>query len=695
MQEIVWLPWRGKTGKLGAWSGLVEEDGRLALKLNPDDENPRFRARLEVRWEARPETLAKNAVDYLVEVRAGQDVLADRTVPHSGKSPQKCVFNQEDFGELEENARFDAQVFVRALGHDLPSAESEDFLICYGLADKPARSAAGSVYPTLALAVIQVAPDMATWERFAAEPGNRHLLERDKKGFIACRGPQKSARVYGPPLLDRLAADWAARQGQPGRWRLTVRVDGSAVGEPEFLPCVHDGSGDRFAKASRTYAEKLAGAQGPLGLLYTDAAWVTDYVNAAISLWESGLPDAATLHTLEVVDVGGTAVGVIVLPTHPLRVAWQQGFDLLAMRHRYEEGLPPARVAKLLEVLISVHLPAFLPGFKPDDTLVFADSLGFHAAAMVHANDPEPKSTVALLARLLGSEDSVAPTVGRGAATLLSEEIGRYLALHPDTRRVRIHALRAGDGLTVARAMGQALKSHEQSDEIGDGDEPKDGRLPPPQPKLAYALDLYSAGSRPEWSGRFLTATAAKRRAGAGVVPEEDRWLLDSVTRPGGVSLPRLQWARRRTPYPDDAAHLALVFDVFPSRVEAWPTASFADKGTFEVHGLSLTLTRNFRVNDSPRWEVHVPPEFEGEKHPVARTLSERLVRAHTMDGVEGRGPTSWRRSRGLAGAGDVRITRAGRGIRRSPPALRLGDYRRPQCRCRVFRLAARSAGRI
>ena len=316
-------------------------------------------------------------------------------------------------------------------------------------------------------------------------------------------------------------------------------------------------------------------------------------------------------------------VGLIVLPTHPLRVAWQQGFDLLAMHHRYAKGLPGARVAKLLEGLPNVHMPAFLPGIGSDETLVFADTLGFHAVAMVVANDPEPKATVALLARLLGSEDTVAPTVGRGASTLLSEEIGRYLDLHPETRRVKVHAIRAGDGLTVARALGLALKSAEPPDDYVELIEHE------VRPALAYVLDLHGAGVRADWSGRFLSTTAEKRRVGAGGVPEEDRWLLESVTRPGGVSIPRLQWARRRSPFPTEAAHLAVIFDVFPTSIEVRPVGQFDERGTLEVHGLSLSPSRHFDATGTPKWEVYVPPEFDGEKHPVARVLTERLVRAH------------------------------------------------------------------
>ena len=298
LQELIWVSWRGKSGKPASWSGLTEEDGRLNLKLSADVENPKSRARLEVRWEVRPDSLGKGAVDYAVEVRAGQDVLAERTVAHSGKSPQKCVFSQDDFGELDESARFEAQVVVRALSHEVPHIESEDFLVCFGdVSGQSSKNSAGITYPSLALAVVQVATDEEAFDRFVRESGNRQILDRDNKGFITCRASHKSAKVFSPPLLHELAEDWINRQGEPGRWRLAVRVDGSPARNAEFVPYASDEVAfERFTKASRSYAEKLADSRGPLGLLYTDAAWVTDYVNAAIALWESAPPASTNTH---------------------------------------------------------------------------------------------------------------------------------------------------------------------------------------------------------------------------------------------------------------------------------------------------------------------------------------------------------------------------------------------------------------
>ena len=43
--------------------------------------------------------------------------------------------------------------------------------------------------------------------------------------------------------------------------------------------------------------------------------------------------------------------------------------------------------------------------------------------------------------------------------------------------------------------------------------------------------------------------------------------MLESLSLPGGVNLPRLRWARKDEQDPSTAAHLAVAFDTFESRV--------------------------------------------------------------------------------------------------------------------------------
>lgn len=637
LRSIHCLSWRGKTGKPFKWSGLSEEgepspdnrktQRRLVLLLNPDTDNPKDRARLEVRWRVEPEILAKGAVDYLVEVRTEQDVLAEKTIPHSGKSIQKAVFTQDDFEELvEDNALFEPQVLIRAIGDNPYDTESEDFILCFGQKDQTARSSAGKVYPTLALAAAHIVQDGESYKHLVKQIYNGQFFSHDKKGHITCRWENKIARVYGPPLLAELAKDWVTREGTLGRWRLRVRADGTPVGKAEFIPIAAGASADKLIQASRKLAEWLDGSQGPLGILYNNEKVFNDYVQAANEVWRTSAPELTLIHTLEVISLAGRCLGLIVLPTHPLRVAWQQSFDLLVEHHRYTEELPAPEIKRLLETITGAHYPAFLPGLNPGETFVFADTLGFHTIALTPIHDQEPKATVALLARLLGDGEDAAPTVGKSAAAALAEEVHRYLQLHPDYRRIQVHALRAGDAMPVARALGKALPTVNEE----DAELPEDGQPWRDEQDLCYELDLYpAAGQATELTGRFLSATVERRRSGAGSVPEEDRWFMDSVSRPGGVNLPRLRWARRAIPTPETPAHLALTFDVFTSRVECRPLSRLPSGGILEAHGLTLMPTRHFQPSPTPYWLSFIPAEPKGETHPSNKSLTVRQTGLH------------------------------------------------------------------
>ena len=79
---------------------MENADKRLELRLKADNsssDDPKSRSRLEVRWKTDPANLPKGVVDYQIEIRAGSDVLAEKTATHEAKPEQRCVFVQEDF----------------------------------------------------------------------------------------------------------------------------------------------------------------------------------------------------------------------------------------------------------------------------------------------------------------------------------------------------------------------------------------------------------------------------------------------------------------------------------------------------------------------------------------------------------------------------------------------------------------------
>jgi hypothetical protein len=219
---------------------------------------------------------------------------------------------------------------------------------------------------------------------------------------------------------------------------------------------------------------------------------VEEYLRAWSEALDQGEPALCLANTIEVRLLSGKTIGLIVLPWHPLRLAWHAGYDQLAVHARYEEGMSEKAVREMLHSLDSAQFPSVLPGLEAGQSFVFGDMLGFHSVAMVADSDPEPKAAIALMASCLaGGRMEVAPSVGKQSVQILAREVGNYLDCHtpamsgnPGTspNLLNVHAFKPGDGMTVCRALGEALRSRPVSETEGGDEDEQD---------LCYNLELF------------------------------------------------------------------------------------------------------------------------------------------------------------------------------------------------------------
>jgi len=279
-------------------------------------------------------------------------------------------------------------------------------------------------------------------------------------------------RAIGRVLVDK---QWAERGGAIGRWSVRVRSSGARAAELEFIPFLRPHSlataslpalWDRAATASRRMAERFAASAGGVGQIYDEKSTVfnmvvKEYLLAWAALLEEAQPLLGLVNTVEVQSLSGRTIGLIVLPSHPLRVAWLAAYDNLVLHAAFDQNMKPRDIRDEFAVLDGAMFPAFLPGLENGSSFVFADTLGFHTVGMVPDIDKEPKAALAILARALGESEAAdaVPTVGKQSATILGNEVVKYLECHNTARLLHIHALRPGDGFTVARALGRV---HEQ-----------------------------------------------------------------------------------------------------------------------------------------------------------------------------------------------------------------------------------------
>ena len=635
IQCIELTSWRNKNGKIATWSGLKEppEAGAPELILKPEAQSARDYSNLEVRWKARPDDLEKNAVDYRVAVLTDLDEeLATRDVRHSARQQEKCRFSNDDFSALSEDALLTARVVVSVVGRDgIERQQSEEFVIRFGEPQETTAGGAGRKIRTFSEGLIEF-PGRETAAGVAENPT---CATADAKGFVVLRPRnsrlRKSFRVFRPPLIRDVENDWTSRQGALGRWQMRVRASGKRAAAVEFVPA-EGGDGTawrRTVAASRRLAERFRAGGGGVSQVHDDRSKsfeaAKEYLLAWAALLDDGAPSLAICNTVEVQSLSGRTIGLIVLPAHPLRVAWLAAYDNLLFHAVFDEGQKPKQVQDELRGLDGAMFPAFLPN-PAGGAFVFADTLGFHAVGMVPDDDREPKAALAVLACALGESESTetTPTVGGQSAAVLGDEIIKYVECHESSRLLRMHALRAGDGLTIARALGRVHRHYGGADDDTDSEAAETADVAAATAP-AFSLDLYPSPEQRAIAGRFISEAREKRRSGAGVLATDDRWMLESISLPGGVALPRLRWARKEAGDPQTAAHLAVAFDTFESRVEI--DTGVAPTVPFRAFGLLSFFERDFAAAPTPSWRSVVPRSGGGEKHPSERGHTERLDR--------------------------------------------------------------------
>lgn len=622
--KIEMHPWRGKTGKVSAWTGLTYNDSeeRIQFILDPQATGKNL-SKMEVRWDGHPETLVKGAVEYSIAIVSGEEELAEKKVTHSGKSPQKCVFTIDDF-ELDEGSKFEALARVRAIGNEEIEEVTEDFLLMFGEKPDSVKSSAGKAYR----AIVEGAILIEEKADFVAACKNDRNFGRDAKGHITFRfqadgAKPCNAKMYCPQLLHTIEEDWGIRSGAIGRWQVAVRADGTPAGKPDFVPYTMS-VGDNLCSAARKISGFSGKPQGIAGMIHGFSEVETEYINAWQKEFTCGNPHLALQNTLEVRTLSGDTVGLIVLPFHPLRLAWHCAYDQLLVWSRYEQkNLNHKKILDVASAIDGAHFPAFLPGLVEGRSFIFGDTLGFHAIAMVSDADREPKASIAMLAKVLaGGKDEIAPSIGKTTSDILAIEISRYLTLHPEYNLVSIHALRPGDGMTIGRALGESLKKLQMlpvSEEDLDDQQTQD---------ISFSLEMFPTKLRQQVCGRFFTMIAERKRSGAGSVPEEDRWMLELSRRDGDVTVPKLYWAKRPNEQPDSAAHLSVAFDTFDSQVITMAPEDLEPTPT-EMFGLSIDLVRSFSCADLPVWQTYLSPEAKGKRHPVSDAITDRISRLH------------------------------------------------------------------
>ncbi|NSW58743.1 MAG: type IV secretion system DNA-binding domain-containing protein [Armatimonadetes bacterium] len=314
---------------------------------------------------------------------------------------------------------------------------------------------------------------------------------------------------------------------------------------------------------------------------------------------------------LEVRRADETVRAVLLLPTHPLKLAWYLAYwDFMADAVQQVLSMSAADRRERVDVALFERLqPHNLPAFACDaqgSAYVNAGGLLFLHSVMVPADTPDPDGALGEVAYMVGLENADQETSTLSAETV-AERLRLFSQLHPYLPALRVQAVNPGRGAFVAEALRLYARPQEDDEDSLRRAQPLDlvvhGRASPqsPAPGLDHLLrDLQQ----------------------------------DNVSRGASHLLPTVQLARRSLDLaevrdlPGRDVNVSIATDVFsPELVTVLPQDEAGVSNSAEA--LLTRWTTTFNLEDSGcRWTRHVRVEEDGTRGDL---LSRRLLAGHDL----------------------------------------------------------------
>jgi DNA phosphorothioation-dependent restriction protein DptH len=310
---------------------------------------------------------------------------------------------------------------------------------------------------------------------------------------------------------------------------------------------------------------------------------------------------------------------VVILPTHPLRVAWMVSYTQLL--RRWEEDLLALPKSKrrnsidqdALRMLTPTNVPAFSYHAASKNAFLFFQNIRLYHGVALPAAITDPRRHYTNVAYILGSgfEQS---GIGDILPNHLKEHLVRFSDSHPYTRTLVTTLVNPDRGDFFAEAVRLFL------DETTHADEQEEARSAP-----SFQITAYMPDEHPH---SLSTLEQKLQRSDQRHEQVTDYFLpgLSTTVRPSS----RLA---RRAP----EAHLAVVTDLTrPSITVGSQTLNNpemrAEISSFSLYGLITRFIPQFTTDEQGLlWNYHIIPEGikRPEPHPVSPRYSETLLELH------------------------------------------------------------------
>ncbi len=364
------------------------------------------------------------------------------------------------------------------------------------------------------------------------------------------------------------------------------------------------------------WTPELAG----LALRYAQA-----YRDLLKTLMESGCERVELLEALSVDSLLISVLGkdnvaedaVIILPTHPLRVAWYAGYTQL-FRHWESRLLEISRSERkrgidiqLLRLLTPQNTPAFAYHIASSETFLFFQNLRFFYGVALPASVADPHRRYEDLARIVGINNEETE-IGSIQPVRLKEHFTHFHELHQYTQTLVTTLINPGRGDFFAEAINHFLTDHNSVSEEEEGT-----HLPALQ-VTAYMQDGHV--------NRLKAIEQVRQKIDQQYQQAKDYFLptLSTSVRP----LSRLENTKI---LPE--AHISIITDFTrPALISLPQSETVSDENSFSLYGLMTRFLSRFSVDGNDfLWHYTIATDGlkKPEVHPVLARYSDTLLELH------------------------------------------------------------------
>ncbi len=422
--------------------------------------------------------------------------------------------------------------------------------------------------------------------------GGCYLLSIDEVRPVEINGCQP--RPLQTSDRESWSAFWKARESFFGRLRKSSGRDliETADWAPEFA-----GASLRYAQSYQSLLDALVSGDG-------DRQEILDVLSLDTLLVRIGENDT---HQEE---------ALVILPTHPFRVAWLASYTQLMQNWQDRLLTVSKRLRKqaidmpALRLLEPTNVPAFAHHQDSPEAFIFFQNLRFFHGVALPAGVPDPLRRYNDLALILGLNQDQA-TMGEVQPEQLKEHLIRFQALHPYVDTLIATLVNPYRGTFFAEAIQGLLTEGNGA----DGDEQQ-------QPISTFQIAAYLPDEQhlPPQALAYV-----RRQIEQQFVRASDFFLPGMATTVRPMS--------QLEEYAPPEAHIAIVTDLTQPGVVYRSTARDAKTASSgnALYGLITRFVSNFEADERGlRWLHRIVPEvIKKAEHPAGAKYAEILTDLH------------------------------------------------------------------